>query len=274
MLGLLRRSPTGMTPSIIALVGLGLWIVGFKVLAATSAHGALRCWNRFDRLSCFNRLNYGLAFRSRRFGLLGGGFLLFHRRRVLLHNVSAVLFDKLLTLNWENHLSGSGHPDRHAASGRHVFLSRRFCGSSAWIHRAGCLSEHWAAHQEEEDNKYALHCVISNYPKVCLVNLTHLIQFRASKTAVRNKMSCRPSYARARHGELEDTAVERPGRLPGPEIVHIGFHSKVDPMDDAKDREIIRLWNQLRLLKREGPSVAPVLRQIKKALAERERDAA
>jgi hypothetical protein len=45
-------------------------------------------------------------------------------------------------------------------------------------------------------------------------------------------------------------------------------------MDAAKDREIIRLWNQLRLLEREGGSVAIVRRQLKKALAERERDAA
>jgi hypothetical protein len=45
-------------------------------------------------------------------------------------------------------------------------------------------------------------------------------------------------------------------------------------MDAAKDREIIRLWNQLRLLEREGLSVAAVRRQIEKALAERERHAA
>jgi hypothetical protein len=45
-------------------------------------------------------------------------------------------------------------------------------------------------------------------------------------------------------------------------------------MDAAEDREIIRLWNRLRLLEREGRSVAIVLRQIKKALAERERHAA
>jgi hypothetical protein len=45
-------------------------------------------------------------------------------------------------------------------------------------------------------------------------------------------------------------------------------------MDAAKDREIIRLWNQLRLLEREGRSVEIVRRQIEKALAERERHAA
>jgi len=45
-------------------------------------------------------------------------------------------------------------------------------------------------------------------------------------------------------------------------------------MDAAEDREIIRLWNQLRLLEREGRSVATVRRQIEKALAERERHAA
>jgi hypothetical protein len=45
-------------------------------------------------------------------------------------------------------------------------------------------------------------------------------------------------------------------------------------MDAAKDREIIRLWNQLRLLEREGGTVAPIRRQIEKALAEREHHAA
>jgi hypothetical protein len=45
-------------------------------------------------------------------------------------------------------------------------------------------------------------------------------------------------------------------------------------MDAVKDREIIRLWNLLRLLEREGQSVATVRRQIEKALAERERHAA
>ena len=45
-------------------------------------------------------------------------------------------------------------------------------------------------------------------------------------------------------------------------------------MDAAKEREIIRLWNQLRLLEREGRPTAPVRRQIEAALAERERDAA
>jgi hypothetical protein len=45
-------------------------------------------------------------------------------------------------------------------------------------------------------------------------------------------------------------------------------------MDAAKDREIVRLWNRLRLLEREGRSLAIVLQQIEKALAERERHAA
>jgi len=45
-------------------------------------------------------------------------------------------------------------------------------------------------------------------------------------------------------------------------------------MDAAKDREIIRLWNELRLLEREGRSVATVRRQIEKALNERESHAA
>jgi hypothetical protein len=45
-------------------------------------------------------------------------------------------------------------------------------------------------------------------------------------------------------------------------------------MDAGKEREIIRLWNRLRLLEREGRPTAPVRRQIEAALAERERDAA
>ena len=45
-------------------------------------------------------------------------------------------------------------------------------------------------------------------------------------------------------------------------------------MDAVKEREIIRLWNYLRELEREGRPAASVRRQIKKALAERERHAA
>ena len=45
-------------------------------------------------------------------------------------------------------------------------------------------------------------------------------------------------------------------------------------MDAGKEREIIRLWNRLRLLEREGRSTAAVRRQIEKALAERELHAA
>jgi hypothetical protein len=45
-------------------------------------------------------------------------------------------------------------------------------------------------------------------------------------------------------------------------------------MDVQKQREIIRLWNQLRLLEREGKSTAAVLRKIERALAVRERNAA
>ena len=45
-------------------------------------------------------------------------------------------------------------------------------------------------------------------------------------------------------------------------------------MDAEKEREIIRLWNQLRLLEQQGRPVAAVRRQIEKALAERERHAA
>jgi hypothetical protein len=45
-------------------------------------------------------------------------------------------------------------------------------------------------------------------------------------------------------------------------------------MDAERERKIIRLWHRLRLLEREGRPVAAVLRQIEKALAERERHAA
>jgi len=42
--------------------------------------------------------------------------------------------------------------------------------------------------------------------------------------------------------------------------------SQVDVMDPAKEREIIRLWNRLRLLEREGRPVESVRRQIEKGL--------
>jgi hypothetical protein len=45
-------------------------------------------------------------------------------------------------------------------------------------------------------------------------------------------------------------------------------------MDAAKEQEIIRLWNRLRVLEREGHQTTAVRRQIEKALAERERHAA
>jgi hypothetical protein len=45
-------------------------------------------------------------------------------------------------------------------------------------------------------------------------------------------------------------------------------------MDAAEEREIIRLWNELRLLEREGRPTATVRRRIEAALAERERHAA
>jgi hypothetical protein len=41
-------------------------------------------------------------------------------------------------------------------------------------------------------------------------------------------------------------------------------------MNMEKEREIIRLWNLLRLLQREGRPTAAVRRQIEKALAERD----
>ena len=45
-------------------------------------------------------------------------------------------------------------------------------------------------------------------------------------------------------------------------------------MDTSKEREIIRLWNRLRLLEKEGRQTTAVRRQIEKALAERESHAA
>jgi hypothetical protein len=45
-------------------------------------------------------------------------------------------------------------------------------------------------------------------------------------------------------------------------------------MDAGKERDIIRLWNLLRLLEREGRPTAAARRQIEAALAERERHAA
>lgn len=45
-------------------------------------------------------------------------------------------------------------------------------------------------------------------------------------------------------------------------------------MDAATERELIRLWNRLRLLEREGRPVTAVRRLIEKALAERDRHAA
>jgi hypothetical protein len=45
-------------------------------------------------------------------------------------------------------------------------------------------------------------------------------------------------------------------------------------MDAGKQRDIIRLWNLLRRLEREGRPTAIVRRQIEAALAERELDAA
>jgi hypothetical protein len=45
-------------------------------------------------------------------------------------------------------------------------------------------------------------------------------------------------------------------------------------MDAATERKLIRLWNLLRLLEREGRPTALVRRQIEEALAERERHAA
>jgi hypothetical protein len=45
-------------------------------------------------------------------------------------------------------------------------------------------------------------------------------------------------------------------------------------MDADKERTLIRLWNLLRLLERQGRPTAMVRRQIERALAEREPHAA
>jgi hypothetical protein len=45
-------------------------------------------------------------------------------------------------------------------------------------------------------------------------------------------------------------------------------------MDASKEREIIRLWNRLRLLEKEARPTVALRRQIEKALAERESHAA
>jgi uncharacterized protein YabN with tetrapyrrole methylase and pyrophosphatase domain len=45
-------------------------------------------------------------------------------------------------------------------------------------------------------------------------------------------------------------------------------------MDVEKEREIIRLWNRLRRLEREGRPTAELVKQIEQALAEQERRAA
>jgi hypothetical protein len=44
-------------------------------------------------------------------------------------------------------------------------------------------------------------------------------------------------------------------------------------MDAEQEREIIRLWNRLRLLQRQGQPTDAVRRQIEKAMAEREQAA-
>jgi len=56
-------------------------------------------------------------------------------------------------------------------------------------------------------------------------------------------------------------------------FVHIGVTEET-AMDAGKEQQIIRLWNQLRLLEREGRPTEAVRRQIERALAERESRAA
>jgi hypothetical protein len=48
----------------------------------------------------------------------------------------------------------------------------------------------------------------------------------------------------------------------------------MNAMDAEKEQEIIRLWNLLRRLEREGRPAAAIRRQIEEALAERDRHAA
>ncbi|ERF85780.1 hypothetical protein JQ559_08615 [Bradyrhizobium viridifuturi] len=45
-------------------------------------------------------------------------------------------------------------------------------------------------------------------------------------------------------------------------------------MDAERDREIIRLWNELRRLQRAGLPTASIVRRIEQALAAREQEAA
>ncbi len=45
-------------------------------------------------------------------------------------------------------------------------------------------------------------------------------------------------------------------------------------MDAERDREIIRLWNELRRLQREGRPTELMIRRIERALAAREQEAA
>jgi len=53
-------------------------------------------------------------------------------------------------------------------------------------------------------------------------------------------------------------------------IVDVG---RFATMDAEQEREIIRLWNRLRLLQRQGQPTDAVRRQIEKAMAEREQAA-
>jgi hypothetical protein len=56
-------------------------------------------------------------------------------------------------------------------------------------------------------------------------------------------------------------------------FVHSGVTEET-AMDAGQERQIIRLWNELRLLEREGRPTEAVRRQIERALAERESRAA
>jgi len=56
-------------------------------------------------------------------------------------------------------------------------------------------------------------------------------------------------------------------------FVHIEA-PRENAMDAERDREIIRLWNELRRLQREGRPTELMIRRIERALAAREQEAA
>jgi len=55
-----------------------------------------------------------------------------------------------------------------------------------------------------------------------------------------------------------------------PRLFYRGCNRGFAIMDAKREREIIRLWNMLRLLQREGRPTAAVRKQIERALAEQD----